>query len=109
MLLAAELLTGGGGCGRSSCPAGYSFFGILGHGSLRMAGIGPNVDWKVGETSHDLPAAEPPAKKVTVLVVCHDASGTWWPSHQQFVQRVITAKQKDAILTSLVYPKHTED
>lgn len=74
-----------------------------------MAGIGPNVDWKVGETSHYLPAAEPPAKKVTVLVVCRDASGTWWPSHQQFVQRVITAKQKDAILTSLVYPKHTED
>lgn len=40
-----------------------------------MAGIGPNVDWKVGETAHYLPAAEPPARKVTVLVVCHDASG----------------------------------
>lgn len=108
MLLAAELLRGGGGCGRSSCPAGYSF-GFLGHSSLRMAGIGPNVDWKVGETAHYLPAAEPPARKVTVLVVCHDASGTWWPSHQQFMQRVITAKQKDAILTFLVYLKHTED
>lgn len=95
--------------GQSSSPSGYSFFGFLGHSSLLMAATGPTMDWKVGETAHHLPAAEPPARKVTVLVVCCDASGTRWPSHQQFVQRIITAKQKDAILAFLVYLKHTED
>lgn len=41
--------------------------------------------------------------------VCSDTSGTQQKAHQQFVQRIITIKQRDVVLAFFMYQVHAED